>query len=84
MVNTSIAMKNVNPVLLGCSAVAAVDAVVRAVVPMAREHKQAFCGAFNQWSKDRRVFIHPSYVDTLFKRRQKKVIVNKHANKFKV
>lgn len=48
MVNPPIAMKDVNPMLLSSSAVAAVDAVVRPVVPMAREQKQAFCGTLNR------------------------------------
>lgn len=45
MVNASIAMENVNTLLLSCSTVAAVDAVVWTVVPVAREHKHALCEA---------------------------------------
>lgn len=48
MVNTSIAMENVNSMLFSSSTVTAIDAVVWAIVPMAREHKQAFCGVVNQ------------------------------------
>lgn len=45
MVNPSVAMENVNAVLFGGGAVASVNTVIRAVIPLAREHKQTLCGS---------------------------------------
>lgn len=45
MVNPSVAVENVNAVLFGGDAVAAVNTVIRAVIPLAREHKQTLCGS---------------------------------------
>lgn len=43
VVNPSVSMKYVNAVMFGGDAVTAVDAVIRTVIPLAREHKQTFC-----------------------------------------
>lgn len=44
VVDTPVAVEDEDPVLLGSGTVAAVDAVVGTVIPLAREHKQPFCG----------------------------------------
>lgn len=44
VVDAAVAMEDEDSVLLGGSAVAAIDAVVGAIIPLAREHKQTLCG----------------------------------------
>lgn len=43
MVNPSVPMENVNTMLFGVAAVTAVNAVIRTVIPLAREHEQTLC-----------------------------------------